>query len=479
VFLALMGALFYGFGWMQLLADGETGTHIRTGDFILATRTVPVKDLYLFTNPKAQWYAWEWLSSVIFSAAHQVGGLKGVVLFTGSIICLALTILFRHMIWRGVHVHIAALITVIAANALGFHFLARPLIFTTLFTVVALWILDRDWSKPDRVAWVLVPMAALWTNLHGGFLVLIIALGLFAAAALMLRDKLRFLRYSGLAAACSAATLINPYGWQLHVHVWNYLRSDWLVSYIQEFQSPVFRGEGMAKVELLLFAGLICVWELARKRRYHQGLVILFWAHASLTSARHATIYILAAVPPMAVEFSCLWARWSKPQSRRSVAGIVRDLVNGLAPEAARTSMWVPAVLVALTFLTLPNWPTDFPPTFPTALLARNAGLFSGAGHETVRVFNVDAWGGYLAYKFYPNRCAFVDGRSDYFGPKVMDEYLLMRSAGKDWQQVMARYDFQLALIAPDWPLVEALKRSNQWVVRDWDKVAVLLERRQ
>src|SRR5262249_50305541 len=155
---------------------------------------------------------WEWLSDVVFAAAHRAAGLKGVVLLSGATICLALTLLFRHMIWRGVGIHIGVAICLLAADALRFHFLARPLVFTTLFAVIALWLLDRDWSIPDRRIWALVPLAALWANLHGGFLVLIVALALSAAAGILLKDRVRFRRYALLAVGCSAATLANPYG---------------------------------------------------------------------------------------------------------------------------------------------------------------------------------------------------------------------------------------------------------------------------
>lgn len=480
VFLVFMGILFMSAaGWSQLLADGESGTHIRTGDFILATRTVPVRDLYLSTSPQTPWYEWEWLADVIFAGAHRLAGLKGVVLFSGSVICLALTLLFRHMIWRGVSLPVAVLMSIVAADALRFHFLARPLIFTTLLAVGAFWILDRDWSHPGRTAWVLIPLAILWANLHGGFLVLIVGLVLFAAAALLLRDWVRVLRYGVLAAACSAATLINPYGWRLHQHIWHYLRSDWLVKYIEEFQPPVFRGEEMVKVEILLFLGLICVLELVRARRYQDVLLILFWAHAALTSVRHVTIYIIAAIPPIAGQLNRLWLRWTAPGAAGSVLGILRDLARDLAPAARRTSMWVPIVLGVLVFSGGSYWPNDFPPNFPTALLSRNAGLFRGPGHETVRMLNLDIWGGYLAYRFYPNRCAFIDERSDFFGTKITQDYLLLRSAGDGWENAAARYNFEFALIPPDWPLANALKRSNEWVLRDQDKVALLFERPQ
>ena len=193
LFFVLLSILFMnGSGWSELLADSDTGWHIRTGEYILRTHTVPVWDLFSYTDPGTHWYAWEWLADVLFAALHQAAGFKGVVLFSGAVICLTMIVLFRHMMWRGARLHIAVLLTIFVADALRFHYLARPHIFTTLFAVIALWMLDRDWSRPSRAVWMLVPLTVLWTNVHGGFLILIVALGCFAVSALLRRETRRF-----------------------------------------------------------------------------------------------------------------------------------------------------------------------------------------------------------------------------------------------------------------------------------------------
>ena len=61
-------------GWQQLLADSDTGWHIRNGQWILEHHTVPHTDLFSFSKPGAPWFAWEWLADVIFAAAHLQKG---------------------------------------------------------------------------------------------------------------------------------------------------------------------------------------------------------------------------------------------------------------------------------------------------------------------------------------------------------------------------------------------------------------------
>src|SRR5947199_7417963 len=67
--------------WQALLADGDTGWHIRTGDFILQNGRVPWRDLFSYSRPGEPWFAWEWLADVLFALLHRWRGLEGVALF--------------------------------------------------------------------------------------------------------------------------------------------------------------------------------------------------------------------------------------------------------------------------------------------------------------------------------------------------------------------------------------------------------------
>src|SRR2546423_12119687 len=100
-FATLLLWLFIGGGGKSLLADGDTGWHIRTGDYILQHHTVPQKDIFSFTRPNEPWFAWEWLCDVLFASLHQAWGLKGVVFLAGILLCLTATVLFCHMLWSG------------------------------------------------------------------------------------------------------------------------------------------------------------------------------------------------------------------------------------------------------------------------------------------------------------------------------------------------------------------------------------------
>jgi hypothetical protein len=460
---------FFSGGGKALLGDGDTGWHIRTGDYILERHTVPHKDIFTFTRPDAPWFAWEWLTDVVFSGLHQIWGVKAVALLAGVIFCTTATLLFCHMLWSGGNIFLALAGALLAQGAAAVHFLARPHVFTFLFLAFSMWLLDRDRRQPDRAVWLLVPLTVVWVNMHGGFLALIVCLGLIAVGHglewLFRRDpQSRFFlqRYSILTAICSLATLLNPYGYRLHAHLFEYLQSSFVMDAVDEFQSPKFRGEFMLQFELLLFAGLALAGVMVSKKRFVEALLILFWAQAALTSVRHAPIYVIVTAPILVAQLTQVWNEWSRFKSRGSIAGILRDLGNEFSANALRATIWAPVVVLGMGFSMAmakgDTWPQDFPKQrFPVALVNQYADRLAPLTGPMPRIFTSDQWGDYLTYRFYPRIRIFVDGRSDLFGSSLGKEYVHTAGGHYEWEQVLYRYHIDMALVPLELPLAELL----------------------
>ncbi len=493
-FLAVMCWLFMGAaGWSALLADADVGWHIRTGEYILRHHAVPHQDLYSFSKPGAPWFAWEWLSDVIDAALFRMAGLKGVVLAAGVTIALFATTLIRRITRIGVNLFVAMLIALLGVGSASMHFLARPHIFTLLLLSVSLWLIetDRDGSAPVRRIFWLVPITLVWTNLHGGFLGIVAVLGLTAVGTaieefIAVREKSGKLplvaalweghwskagRYFALTAACAAVSLVNPYGWGLHQHIVTYLRSDWIRNVIQEFQSPTFRGENMLQFEGLLFTGLIAAGALLRRKRVTEGLWILFFAYLSLSSVRHVPVFVAVTLPLIAAEAASWWQALTATAPKNSLRGILNQMAADSIAGFRRSSVWPALFVAALILIGKPiRWPTDFPAqTFPVKMIR--------AHEEQIvrsRVLTTDQWGDYLIYLNPERQKVFVDGRSDFYGPEVGNEYIHLVNGAWDWSQVMAKYHFDLALLPVELPLVALLKQRPEWRVVEDDGKHIL-----
>jgi type IV secretory pathway VirB2 component (pilin) len=470
-------------GWEGLLADADVGWHIRTGEWILDHHAVPHHDLYSFSKPDAPWYAWEWGSDVIFGSLHRAAGLKGVVLLAGVLIALFAWTLLRRMVGRGVHLLWAMVVALLGVGAASIHFLARPHMFTLLFLSLAVWMIDIDRAessvKSARRLWLLVPLTLVWTNLHGGFLALIAVLGLAALGtgveAWLGRGDFRpAARYLALSAACAAVSLVNPYGYKLHTHVAEYLRSDWIRNTIQEFQSPVFRNENILQFEALMLIGLIAAGLLFRRRRIVEGLWIVYFAHMSLGSVRHVPIFVTVCAPVIAMELSDWWRKWTAGTKKSSLFGIVNQMSGELQSSFMRVSAWPFLLIGTLVFLGPPiKWPKDFPSIiFPVKMIHDH--------HDEIlkaRLLTTDQWGDYLIY-LDPRQKVYVDGRSDFYGPEIGNQYLRMTGGQWDWEQIMTKNGFTSVLLPSDLPLCQLLKRDAGWRVEEDSGKAILLVRR-
>jgi hypothetical protein len=489
-FAALLAWLFIGGGGKMLLSDGDTGWHIRTGDYILEHHAVPRTDLFTFTKPDEPWFAWEWLTDVLFSSLHSAWGLKAISLVAGLALCGAATLVFCRMLWSGGNLFLSLGVALLANGATLVHFLARPHVFTFLLLAGCLWLLARDRRRPDAAIWLLAPITAVWVNLHGGFLSLLICLGLTAAGyglQWLAGDRERSLffaqRYVVLGVVCSLATLLNPYGYKLHLHIAGFLQSSFVLNTVEEFQSPQFRGENMLQFEALLFAGIALAGTLLAKKRFVEAVLILFWAQASLTSVRHAPIFVIVAAPILVEELSGVWNRWSRHKSRNSIGGILRDLGNEFSRAGLRATVWAPLLVFALAVSMAKGspdtWPREFPKVkFPISTIEQYSALLAPTTKPMPRIFTSDQWADYLSYRFYPRMRIFVDGRSDFFGPVIGKEYVSVASGRSEWESILNRYRIDVALVPVEWPLAELLKRNTEWRLLKDDKSAILFERR-
>ncbi|MCL6546176.1 MAG: hypothetical protein K6T61_13175, partial [Bryobacteraceae bacterium] len=473
-----------GDGWTGLLADGDTGWHIRTGQWILEHGQVPDRDLFSFTRAGEAWYAWEWLSDVGLALVHDHWGLSGIAVLSGGLVGLSAAALFRSMLKLGVHPFLAVAAMFPTVMASSIHYLARPHLFTILLMAVSCGILIGDRRSRSPRVWILPPLAALWANLHAGFLSLLATLALLSAGLALegwldpTRRAERWpqaRRYGLLLAASAAATLVNPYGWSLHGHIGRYLTSDWIRNTIQEFQSPSFRSENMLHFELLLVAGLITSGVLLARKEIANALLMVAWAHMALSSVRHIPLFAIVTVPLAAEAASRWWEQAAARRTERSSSRILWALGSDLAPSFRQHTAWAALLGAVLIWLTpASKWPRDFPSgLFPTELVRLESSRLKAG-----RVFTSDQWADYLIYYHWPEQKVFFDGRSDFYGPSIGNDYLKVITGRRQWEEILLKYDIDLALAPAAWPLVSLLEQHPGWTKVREDKVGVLFERR-
>ena len=500
VFAAMLGWLFYGAaGAQSLLADGDAGWHIRLGEIAIASGSLPATDPFSFTMAGRVWFAWEWLSDLIMGAIHQVAGLPGVVFLAGAVIAATGALTLRFMLWLGVNLFLAVGATMLIGGVSTMHWLARPHMFTWGLLLATVWLLEADRRKPSKRVWLLAPMVAVWVNLHGGFVAALVTAGVFAAGVSLEQlwaareeggEWKLFLppgavRYGSVFAACAAATLLNPWGWELHGHIATYLQSDFILQHVQEFQSPDFRKESMKLLEATMLLSLVCSGRMLWRGEFVWPLLTLAWAHAALTSVRHAPLFMIVAAPMLMLELTRLLNDGAR--SGNALLATLKEIADDYSGGSDTSSekglpllSWLTvAALVALGF-TLQNRQTEahWKAEFPAVRFPADACEALGERLAGERVLTTDQWGDYLIYRLHPRYRAFIDGRSDFYDPQVRDDYLALMGANWNWRQLLERYEFDSALLPLDWPLASLLKQSSDWELIYDDGQALYFQRR-
>ncbi len=480
-------------GTRGLFRDSDTGWHIRTGEAILATGSLPRTDPYSFTRPGQAWLAWEWGADVLTGGAHLLGGAAGVAWLYAVAIAAGVWLWFRLHWAEGGNFFLACAMAAPMLTTTSLHWLARPHVLSWLLLLVAVWQAERVSERPAppglglREGLGIFLFGALWANLHGSFILapaiaLVYAGGHFLrpwiweADARVERAKARW--FAGAAAAALVGSFVNPYGWQLHRHLLAYLADRELLARVGEFQSFNFQVEGAFQILIVLaLAAVGAVLALGQRRLAPCALSAVLLVGA-LRSARGLPLVALLALP---------LANGALTRALRDAGGLQAALRRGLdrfldysdrlrALESRLDGRaWVPlGLLVTLLWIRTPTVVAraGFPPDqFPVAAAAALEKLPEGA-----RLLAPDKYGGYLIYRFQGRRKVFFDGRSDFYGAAFMKDYIRLMQVRPGWRAQVEAWGLTHALLPNDYSLVAALEQLG-WRRLYRDRVATLLER--
>ena len=515
IFAALLGLLAFSTLSVRLLGDAGIGWHIRTGQMILATHVIPRVDPFSATAFSATtgewfaraWFAWEWLYDVLVGWLDHAAGLNGVVLFTALVVAVVFAWTFRLLLRRGTNILLALLLVLLAASAAMIHFLARPHVVSWLFTVAWFWILDSSeisccasdsksfaTSGPKlrrvRTLWLLPPLMLVWVNVHGGFLVGFVLLAIYWCSATWrwLRptgdrfdDVLRqiragrLVRVLTLAGIVSAlATLVNPYGIYLHVHIYHYLTNRFLMNHINEFQSPNFHyvaQKCFAGLLLLTLVALAVKKRAAGPARVSQALVVLFAVYSGLYASRNipvSSLLLILVIGPWLSEAMERFRGLAPGRARFRIPAVSAtdggDRVQLARPSLAR-SRWLrlPAGSrrMAASWAQKPLMDAHFDAKrFPVAAVN-----YLEAQDKDVQgpLVAPDDWGGYLIYRLYPRVRMVIDDRHDFYGEAFLKSYLKMVHVEPGWQDFLQQSRAHCVVVPKNSALANILDETAGW----------------
>lgn len=463
----------------DLLNDGDTGYHIRAGEYILKTMSVPTHDMFSFLSPPLPWTAHEWLSEVIMALVHRAFGLTGIVVFFAFLIALTALLLFDTVHTKEANILISLGVVILATTASGLHWLARPHVFSFVLMVVWYHILCLYQEKGRNLLYLLPLIMVLWANLHGGFMGGFIMLSVFLAgnafdAVFTHGDRAKAVeRLKTLAvttAVCVAVCLINPYGYHILLFPFQLTSSKYLMDGVSEFISPDFHEWYVRGFEIYLLVLVAALAWSRKKLKAADVLFILLFMHMSLYSARYIPLFAIVAARILAQKLNELFqeqdSAFTRFMQRRS------NNISRLDASAMRY-LWPAASVLLVVYIAASGkiaygFNPELKPVAATEFIKRE----KIAGN----MFNNDEFGDYLIYSAYKEYKVFIDGRLDMYGADRLKEFRKVTGFKQGWEKVFEKYGItwvffdanahlsRYLLLHKDWKLIYADKVTNIFV---------------
>jgi len=510
VFIFLFWSLLAGPLSNRPLADADIGWHIRAGERILATHSLPRTDPFSSTMQGQPWFCWEWLYDIMLGVLHRACGLNGVVWLCALLVAAVSALVLSQLLRRGTGLPLAIVLMLLAEAAATIHIYARPHIVSWLFSLLWFVVLER-WestnqaSLPRWLPWIFPVSMLFWVNLHGAWLFGLVLFGAYVFAAFVeswrTKDVLASIDAAHRARSMAVAwivsaltTLVNPFGWRLHSHVYRYLSDSYLMNRIDEFQSPDFHGWAQRCFAAILLLLLVAFAGNRKTLRMSHVFVVLFAAYAGFYSSRNlpvsSMLLVLIAGPMLWDNCSSLADQSGAWNWLRNSAARISDFSGRMGALEAqfRGHLWpVVSVVLALVICLQGGWlgsrqlvHADFDSRkMPVAAVNSLQRQFQGQPAAEGPVFSTDAWAGYLIYQLYPVRQVVIDDRHDLYGSDRIRQYLILTQAEPGWHNVLEAWQIRTVVLPIDSTLANLLRELPQdWRVAYEDKVSVVFERR-
>lgn len=465
----LLGMLFTGpalmcfAGVRAVVGDPDLGWQLSTGQWMLQHHAFPHADPFSRLAHGAPWQAYSWLFDLILVKLYGWFGLDGIVAYTALMVTANGIAIWRLVNRLQPDFLKSALLTLGAVFCMSRMYTPRPWLMTIFFFALELDILLRFRSSGrTRTLFWLVPLFALWANIHIQFIDGLLVLALAASEPLIVR-WLRWGKQAPAArplwiafGACILATFLNPYGVAVYRSAWILGSQPGVLNTINEMHAMAFRTDSDF---VLLFLALGAAGVLFRYRNLvpfetlllSLSAVLAFRSQRDLWMLTIVAVAILAAgIPEGAAERKPL-AFWAVPIAAGlatavlAVAGIAMHLNNAKMAELEAKAMPVQAVEVMQQ------------------------------RHYDGKIFNTYGWGGFLIWKL--GEPVSIDGRAGLYGDDIIDRSMDTWAGNPKWSSNPELKSAQVVIGPVDSALTQLLLQDPHFDLAYEDDLAAVFTR--
>ena len=449
------------------MRDPDIWWHLRNAEVLVFTHHFIRQDLYSFTTYQQPWVNPEWLAELPYYLGFRLFAERGVFLVMLGAVELFVAGMLLRCYRRSGDVRASFFATWIAVLLAAINIGPRTILFGWLCFLAEMLVLEAFHRGRDHI-WMLVPLFALWINLHGswligyGFFILFVASGLVEGswggieATRWTREQWRKLRVVSMVSV--AALFCNPYGWRLVTYPFDViLRQQLNLAVVDEWRGVSFQS--FYGILLFVLTGGMLVFSLGRRRTWtlRELLFALLAVYAGLAHERFLLLTGVILCPMLAVELA--------------------DLI--FTPyDATKDKYLLNVVFIAgfyiFAFIHIPSSAklrAAEKEYFPVRALPE---LESGC--TNLHTLNRYEWGGFIIWNAH-DIPVFLDSRTDIFEYHgVLGNYLNATNIDNSLA-ILDRYRVGCVLMNPDSQLIYLLKHTPGWHTRYEDNTATLLIR--
>lgn len=424
--------------------DGDRLWQYWLGERILREHAIPrALGAETFSAAGAPWVPQEWLFSTLLAWTIDRGLPWIVPLACALIVGSALVLTALRCRKRGLHATRTSVAILLCGIATVQSFGVRAQVVAWAGSALVLWLLEAEGPG----VWLVVPVTAVWANLHASAY-LAPAIALLLAGAAVVRDGAwsRSARtLSAVGAASALATLCTPLGLALPRYVAMLLSSP-IRAAIAEWGATSIGAVAFTAGALPLLLMLVAFGVRSPVRDRIVAVVFTVFLFAAV---RNVPIFAFAIAPIALAALPCGPSRPADAFFARIAAWIT--VVAAVAAAA---------VIAALTWNAASGAAAMLPDRTRAVLLLR--------ARSEPRVFCEDfAWCSIFLGR-QPSATVFMDGRGDPYPLAVWNAYLRVLHGNVGWDAVLARYRVDAVLVRPDGAL-ESLLRTQP---RLWRMIA-------
>jgi len=458
--------------------------HLRTGDLLLKG-IFPTQDIFSFTAFGNPWILHEWGSEVLFTLAYKGMGFSGLIILKSFVFALTFGLAFKMMLRKNINILVCFMFTLILMVGSAGSWTVRPHMFTGLFLVMLFYIYIEFKHHKNQKALRFLPLIfLLWINLHGGFIIGFMFLGICIVAELInifiQYDKEKSLSFYECkifiiyTLISFAACFINPNTYEGVLYPLIYLGNQMDSHLISEWNPPTIRSN----VQFFIMVFFIITGLLFNKKKLllYEIFLILVFVFFAFSAKRHVSIFTLVAIPIVAPLWqNIIFAGYERifhivtdclKLPLQKISDYFNSRSSSFSLKEEQLKYHTILILVIFFLILLYGFKGEkFNIGVNKSLYPIEIVGYIKSNNIKGNMFNQYAWGGFLIWSL-PDRKVFIDGRMDVYKKEISDQYLTIIDLKEGWEDVLKKYSIEYIVVNKNLIISRFLaKMSDEWVV--------------